>query len=144
MNNKNTPCPKLSTYLTFNGQCSEAFHFYEKILNCKISFMQTFKHSPMSDQIPKEYENQIIHATLILEDQILMASDSMPGKPYEEMKGFSLSLNYPTASEAKNVFEKLSEGGQMIMPLQKTHWAEAFGMFRDRFGTPWMINCHAT
>jgi len=69
-----------------------------------------------------------------------MASDSMPGQPYGGMKGFSLSLIYPTTAEAKRIFDALAEGGQVTMPLQKTFWAEAFGMLTDRFGTPWMVN----
>jgi PhnB protein len=56
------------------------------------------------------------------------------------MNGFSVSIVYPTAAEAKRVFEALAKGGQVIMPLDKSFWAEAFGMLVDRFGTPWMIN----
>ena len=69
-----------------------------------------------------------------------MASDSMVGQPYEGMKGFSLSLIYPTVADAQRVFDALAKGGQVHMPLQKMFWAEAFGMLVDRFGTPWMIN----
>jgi PhnB protein len=72
-----------------------------------------------------------------------MASDSMAGQPYAGMKGFSLSLTYPTAAEAKRIFDALAEGGNVTMPLQKTFWAEAFGMLVDRFGTSWMINVNA-
>jgi PhnB protein len=56
------------------------------------------------------------------------------------MKGFSVSLTYPTVAEAKRVFDALAEGGKVTMPLEKTFWAEAFGMLVDRFGTPWMVN----
>jgi len=69
-----------------------------------------------------------------------MASDSMVGHPYEGMKGFSLSLVYPTTADAQRVFDALAQGGRVTMPLQKTFWAKAFGMLVDRFGTPWMIN----
>ena len=64
----------------------------------------------------------------------------MAGQPYEGMKGFSLALAYPTAAEAKKVFGALSDGGKVTMPMEKTFWAEAFGMLVDRFGTPWMVN----
>jgi PhnB protein len=57
------------------------------------------------------------------------------------MQGFSLSWNCPSAAEAKRVFDALSQGGEVRMPLQKTFWAEAFGMAVDRFGTPWMVGC---
>ena len=56
------------------------------------------------------------------------------------MKGFSLSLIYPTDAEARGIFDALAEGGQVTMPMQETFWAKAFGMLVDRFGTPWMVN----
>ena len=63
-----------------------------------------------------------------------------PGNPNKGMHGLSLSLTYPTAAEAKRVFEALAKGGRVNMPIEKTFWAEAFGMLVDRFGTPWMVN----
>ena len=69
-----------------------------------------------------------------------MASDSMVGQPYGGMKGFSLSLVYPSVADAKRVFDALADGGRVSMPVQKTFWAEAFGMLVDRFGTPWMVS----
>jgi PhnB protein len=70
----------------------------------------------------------------------LMASDTMAGQPYDGMHGFSLTLVYPTAADARRIFDALGQGGRVTMPIQKTFWAEAFGMLVDRFGTPWMVN----
>ncbi len=94
----------------------------------------------MSAEMPPASRDRIMHARLDLDGRLLMASDAMVGRPYDGMKGFSLSLSYPTVAEARRVFDALVEDGQTIMPLQKTFWAEAFGMFVDRFGTPWMVN----
>ena len=58
------------------------------------------------------------------------------------MKGFALSLGYPSADEARRIFDALAAGGQTTMPMQKTFWAEAFGMLIDRFGTPWRVASH--
>jgi PhnB protein len=69
-----------------------------------------------------------------------MGSDAMPGQPYGGMKGFSLSLAYPTVAEAKKVFDALSAGGNVTMPFDKTFWSEGFGMLVDRFGAPWMVS----
>jgi PhnB protein len=55
------------------------------------------------------------------------------------MSGFSLSLQYPSADEARRIFDALAQGGEIRMPMQKTFWAETFGMLVDRFGTPWMV-----
>lgn len=131
--------PKIDTYLIFDGNCAEAMRFYERTLGGKLDLM-THAQSPIADQTPPGSADRIMHARLLLDDRLLMASDAMAGQPYEGMKGFSVSLIYNATAEAQRVFAALAEGGQVRMPLQKTFWAEAFGMLTDRFGTPWMIN----
>lgn len=127
------------SYIFFDGNCAEAMRFYERTLGGKIEMMLTGAEAPESEKMPPGTENQIMHASLALPDGgRLMASDSM-GQPYEGMKGFALSLNYPDVAQARRVFDALSEGGTVTMPLGKTFWAEAFGMLTDRFGTPWMV-----
>ena len=84
--------------------------------------------------------NRIIHASLDIDGGTLMASDTMAGEAYDGMKNFALSLVYPTAAEAKRIFDALGEGGKVTMPLAKTFFAESFGMLVDRFGTPWMVS----
>jgi len=130
---------QLDTYLTFDGNCADAMRFYQRTLGGKLDLM-THAQSPIAAQTPPGSENRIMHARLALDGRLLMASDAMVGHPYEGMKGFSLSLIYPTVAEAQRVFKVLSEGGKVIMPLDKTFWAKAFGMLVDRFGTPWMVN----
>ncbi|HMH19272.1 MAG TPA: VOC family protein [Burkholderiales bacterium] len=131
---------QLDAYLIFNGNCAEAMRFYERTLGGKLEVMMTHAESPMAGQTPPGSADRILHARLIIDGRILMASDSMVGQPYEGMKGFSLSLIYPRAADAKRAFDALAAGGKVTMPLQKTFWAEAFGMLVDRFGTPWMVN----
>jgi PhnB protein len=135
--------PTLDAYVFFNGNCAEAMRFYERTLGGKLDMM-THAQSPVADQVPPGSADRIMHARLTIDGRNLMASDSMVGQPYGGMKGFSLALAYPTAAEAKRVFDALAEGGQVTMPLQKTFWAEAFGMLTDRFGTPWMVNGNMT
>jgi PhnB protein len=132
--------PQLDVYLTFNGNCADAMRFYERTLNGKLEMLMTHAESPMAAQAPPGSADRIMHARLVIDGRVLMASDSMVGQPYEGMKGFSLSLIYPTVADAQRVFDALAKGGQVHMPLQKVLWAEAFGMLVDRFGTPWMIN----
>jgi PhnB protein len=130
---------QLNTYLTFDGNCAEAMRFYERILGGKLDLM-THAQSPVADQTPPGSADRIMHARLTFDGGMLMASDSMADHPYNGMKGFSLSLIYPTPAEAQRIFDALSEGGRVTMPVQKTFWSEAFGMLVDRFGTPWMVN----
>jgi PhnB protein len=130
---------QLDAYLTFNGNCADAMRFYQRTLGGKLDLM-THAQSPIAGQTPPGSENRIMHARLAIDGRLLMASDAMVGHPYEGMKGFSLSLIYPTVAEATRVFNALADGGKVIMPIDKTFWAKAFGMLVDRFGTPWMVN----
>ena len=132
--------PQLDSYLFFDGTCADAMRFYERTLGGKIEMMMTHAQSPMGAQASPGNADRIMHARLVIDGRALMASDTMAGDPKEGMKGFSLSLVYPTAAEAKKVFGVLSDGGKVTMPMEKTFWAEAFGMLVDRFGTPWMVN----
>ncbi len=130
---------QLNTYLFFDGTCADAMRFYERTLGGKLSLM-THADSPMAAQTPAGSADRILHARLDFDGGMLMASDSMVGQPHEGMKGFSLSLIYPTAAEGRRMFDALAQGGQVTMPMQKTFWAEGFGMLTDRFGTPWMVS----
>jgi len=130
---------QLDNYLFVDGNCADAMRSYERTLGGKLQLM-THGDSPMTAQTPPGSANRIMHARLELDGRLLMASDSMVGQPYEGMKGFSLSLIYPTVAEAQRIFAALADGGQVTMPIAKTFWAEAFGMLVDRFGTPWMVN----
>jgi PhnB protein len=132
--------PQLDAYLVFDGNCADAMRFYERTLGGRIEMMMTHAQSPMADKTPPDMAERIMHARLALDGRILMASDAMLGHPYGGMKGFSLSLMYPTPAEAQRAWDALADGGQVTMPLQKTFWAEAFGMLTDRFGVPWMVN----
>jgi Uncharacterized protein conserved in bacteria len=131
--------PLLETYVFFDGTCAEAMSFYEKVLGGKMEMMMKHKDSPGGETSP-EMQERILHARLDIGGRKLMASDSMAGKPIGGAKGFSLSLSYPTEAEGRRVFEALSEGGRVTMPMQPTFWAKAFGMVVDRYGTSWMVN----
>lgn len=134
---------QLNPYLMFNGQCVTAFKFYEQCLGGKITMMMTYKESPdssMTDQVPPEWRNKIMHVGLMIGNQELMGSDSLP-EYHEETQGFSVSISLTDPTEAERIFHTLAEKGKVQMPLQQTFWAYRFGMLTDQFGTPWMINC---
>jgi PhnB protein len=131
---------KLNPYLFFDGNCEEAFKFYAKVLGGKIDAMFPHAGSPAEEHVPAEWRSKIMHARLVLGDQVLMASDAPPGRQ-DAMRGFSVSLNVDTTAEAERIYGALAENGTVTMPIQQTFWAARFGMLVDRFGTPWMINC---
>jgi PhnB protein len=130
----------IATYIFFDGTCAEAMRFYEKTLGGKIDMMMTHAQSPMADQAPPGAGDRIMHAHLTLPDGgTLLASDDTPGH-YKGMSGFSLSLHYDKVEDGKRIFDALADGGHVILAFDKTFWAEGFGMLKDRYGTPWMVN----
>ena len=133
---------KINPYLNFNGQCAEAFRTYERVLGGKITFMQTHGDSPMRDQVGPDWHDAVMHASLEVGGQVIMGSDAPPPH-FEQPQGFSVSIVLGDPAEAERIFAALSEGGETRMPMQKTFWAERFGMCVDRFGIPWIVNCDA-
>jgi PhnB protein len=131
---------ELNPYLLFNGQCEAAFKFYEKVLRGKIVAMMPHEGTPAASHVPPEWLKKIIHARLVVGDKVLMGSDAPPDR-YQETKGFSISVGVDTAAEAERIFHALSENGKVQMPMEKTFFAERFGMLADQFGVPWMIIC---
>jgi PhnB protein len=131
---------RATPYLNFNGQCEEAFRFYEQLLGGRIEVMQTHGDSPVAPHVPADWHDSILHARLVAGDTVLMGSDS-PSERYERPQGIYVSLQLTDPAEAERIFSGLADGGTVTMPIEKTFWAERFGMLVDRYGTPWMINC---
>jgi PhnB protein len=133
----------LNPYLAFNGDCRDAFTFYEKCLGGKIVAMMTHADSPMADQTPPEHLGRIMHARMVVGDKLLMGGDAPPGH-FTPPAGFSVTIGITDPAEAERIFAALGEGGTVRMPIQETFWARRFGMLVDRFGIPWMVNCEKT
>jgi PhnB protein len=131
---------KTIPYLTFNGQCAEAFRFYEQALGGKIEMMTTFGESPMGGEMPPDLHGQIMHVRLAAGDAVLMGSDDPQGH-VEKPQGISVALQVEEPEKGERIFNALAEGANVTMPFQQTFWAKGFGMLVDRFGIPWMINC---
>ena len=128
------------SYLTFNGNCREAFTFYQKCLGGSIVAMMSHGEAPSEENIPSEWHDRIMHARLIVDGAVLMGSDAPPER-YREAQRFSVSLVADTVEDAERIYNLLSESGNVEMPLHETFWAHRFAMFTDKFGIPWMINC---
>jgi PhnB protein len=132
---------KFTPYLNFNGQCAEAFRFYEQVLGGRIEMMMTHGESPIAGEVPPAWHDRIMHARLAVGDQVLMASDSPP-EYYQKPQGLFVSIHVDKPADAERIFNALAEDGKVTMPFEKTFWAAGgFGMLVDRFGTPWMVNC---
>ena len=131
---------RLNPYLNFSGQCEAAFKFYERCLGGKIEAMIPHAGTPAEEHVKPEWRDKILHARLIVGNDVLMGSDAPPDR-YEEPRSFAVSLQIDAPTDAERVFHALAENGIVQMPIQETFWADRFGMLVDQFGIPWMINC---
>jgi len=134
---------KFSVHLGFNGQCEEAFRFYERCFGGAIDTMLTmltYGNSPMAEQVPTEWREKIVHASLTIGGNVLAGADSLPND-YESPRGFFVLIDIDDPSHAERIFHELSKDGSVRLPIQETFWAGRFGVVIDKFGTPWEMNC---
>jgi len=129
----------LQPYLFFEGRCEEAVEFYKKALGAEVVFMMRFKDSPDPNASQGVPPDKIMHTTLRIAGNDVMASDGRCEHPMK-FQGFALSLSVNTDAEADKYFNALTQGGQVIMPLAKTFWSPRFGMVTDKFGIMWMVS----
>lgn len=129
---------KLHTYLNFGGNCAEAFRFYEQHLGAKILILMTFGQAPDQSQIPAGQKGNVMHARITIGDTDVLGSD-VPPERFDPMRSVYLSLGVDSIAEAERIYNLLSDGGQIFMPMAETFFAHRFAMLRDKFGTSWMI-----
>jgi PhnB protein len=136
----------INPYLIFNGTCEEAFLFYKSVFGGEFPYMGRFGEMPPSDdpncQPPTgDDANRIMHVSLPISKGILLyGSDSQPKNDVIVGNNFSISINADSREEADKLFNGLSSGGIIIMPMNNTFWGAYFGMFTDKFGINWMVN----
>ena len=130
----------LTTYLSFNGKCEEAFEFYAGVLRGTILGKFKYGDSPEADQTPPDFKDKIMHISMKAGESVLMGSDSLP-QFRSTPQGFSVSINLEDTAEAERIYAELAPGAAVKMPIQETFWAHRFAVLIDRFGVPWMINC---
>lgn len=134
---------QINPYLTFNGNCQQAFDFYKSVFGGEFAYIGKFKDMPSEKPMPEHVGELIMHVSLpISAETILMGSDAHEsfGQTAQAGTNFSVSINAGDEAEAKRLFESLSAGGKVTMPLEKTFWGALFGMFTDKFGIHWMVN----
>jgi PhnB protein len=129
---------QVNPYLSYKGQCEEAFIFYEKCFGGRITAKTRYGETSMSDQVPAGWRDKIIFSSMTLGDMVLMGGDPPPAR-YTEPKGFSLTVELDDPAEAEQIFTALSENGSVTVPLEQSTWADRFGVLTDQFGIPWMV-----
>ena len=147
----------LNPYLTFDGNCREAFGFYRSVFGTEFRVLSTFADAPDDMEVPDADRDKVMHVSLPIGSSVLMGSDrsmreaspsrspaegSNPdGPPLVVGNNFSISLAAQGREESDEIIGKLSDGGAVTMPMQETFWGSYFGTCTDRFGINWMISC---
>jgi PhnB protein len=134
---------QISPYLSFKGDCEAAFKFYEQCLGGQLGAIFRYAGTSLADQVPADWQDKVMHGSVTVGEQVLMGGDVAPDR-YEAPKGFTLSIQIKSTADAERIFHELANGGGVVLPLEKTFWAERFGMLVDRFGIPWQINCEGS
>ena len=129
----------INSYLTFNGNCREAMQFYKECLGGKLHF-QTIGESPLSDKMPRQMKDSILHSTLSKRSFLLMGSDMVANDGLSRGNAVSLMLDCSNEKEIKACYEKLSAGGIRNHPLEISFWGALFGDLTDKFGNHWLLH----
>lgn len=136
----------VNVYLTFNGNCEEAFNFYKSVFGGEFPFIGRFKDMPPQPgqpPMPPEAMEKIMHVTLPISRETMLLGSDTGGEwaaNFQAGNNFSISINTESRAEADTLFNGLSAGGTITMPMNLTFWGAYFGMFTDKFGISWMVN----
>ena len=130
-------------YLNFDGQAEEAFNFYRSVFGGEFAALMRMTDAPGTENLPENEKNRLMHVALPLNDTtILMASDCVPSAGHVLKPGNNMYININTDSreEADRLFNGLSAGGEIEMPMEDMFWGDYFGSFKDKYQIQWMIN----
>ncbi|HEY0896698.1 MAG TPA: VOC family protein [Sphingobacteriaceae bacterium] len=135
---------QVNSYLYFNGDCEAAFNFYKSVFGGDFQYVGRYSDMPPSEDKTMEIDgDKIMHIALPISKETVMMGSDVGGEWAEKNvigNNIQLSVNADSEEEAKRIFEALSAGGTVKMPLEKTFWGALFGMFVDKFGIYWMVN----
>ncbi|HRN55910.1 MAG TPA: VOC family protein [Agriterribacter sp.] len=132
----------LNPYLNFDGNAEEAFRFYQTVFGGEL-YIQKMSEAPSTENLPDAEKSRIMHVGLpIGNGQFLMASDILPSLGHVLHVGNNnyISVTPDSREEADRIFNGLSAGGVVEMPMADMFWGDYFGSFTDKFGVKWMIN----
>ncbi len=126
---------RLDVYVNYRGTCEQAFRFYEQHLGGKIIDIVRHGQIPNPD-IPADWKEKVLHAHMEIGATVLMGADIPHAEP---MRSAYLTLTLDSEADAERVYAVLTDGGEIFMKMEKTHFANRFAMLRDGFGTSWML-----
>ena len=134
--------PTINPYINFNGNAEEAFEFYRSVFGGDFAKIVRFKDLASSEfKVTDKEMNKIMHIALPIGKNVLMANDvpEFMGLINENENRSKISVSVESRKEADKIFDGLSAGGNVEMPMSDSPWGTYFGMFRDKYGIEWTI-----
>ncbi|MEV4329261.1 VOC family protein [Streptomyces sp. NPDC049597] len=129
---------RLNPYISFSGEAKQAMEFYKGVFGGNLS---VHTYGDFGSEAPPGYSDKIMHSMLETANGFtLMCADNPPGMEYKPGNNYAVSLSGEDADELRGYWEKLSDGGNVQVPLEKQMWGDVFGMCTDKFGVAWMVN----
>jgi PhnB protein len=138
---------QINPHINFNGNAEEAFTFYKSVFGGAFTKIIRFKDLASAEfPVAEKEENKIMHIALPIGSSMLMANDvpEIMGKTNENENRSKIVITAESKEEADQLFNGLSVGGQIEMPIAESPWGSYFGMFRDKYGIEWMVDFDAT
>lgn len=130
---------QLQPNLAFNGNAEEVLAHYRDALGGEIEITR-FSQTPAAQEVPPEWAGKVVYGTLRSPAGTINAMDAPPERAGTPGDNFILGIQTESREQIDEIFSKLSAGGSVMMPLDKTFWSPRFGMLTDKFGIKWMIN----
>jgi PhnB protein len=133
----------INSYINFNGNAEEAFNFYKSVFGGEFASIMRFKNMPHHGQPLSETDaNKLMHIALPLGKNVLMGTDFLESQDQKMIEGnrYTISISAETKAEADILFNGLSDGGKVTVPIGDSPWGSYFGMFTDKFGIAWMLD----
>ena len=133
----------INPHINFNGNAEEAFNFYKSVFGGEFTQIVRFKDiSSPEFPIPEKEANKIMHIALLIGKNTLMANDvpESMGRVNENENRSKIFIRAESGEEAEKLFNGLSAGGNIEMPIGDSPWGTYFGMFRDKYGIEWMVD----
>lgn len=134
---------KLNIYLNFAGNTEEAFNFYRSVFGGEFINLTRFRDMPVEGfEIPKDDQDKIMHVGLAIGDGVLMGTDTLESLGQKLVQGNNVyvSVHPDSKEEADRIFNALSEGAEIEMPIATQVWGDYYGALKDKFGIGWMVD----
>jgi PhnB protein len=131
----------VNVYLCFDGACEAAFNFYRSVFGGEFINLSRYGDLPNTyDPVSEADKNKILHIGLPISEETKLLGADMTHRSLEAGNNFSICITAASEEEAHRLYDRLSSGGNVTMPLEQTFWGSLFGMCTDQFGVNWMID----